>query len=65
MYRFENYRPISVLTCFSKMLEKLIAKRLKKFIDKNNILSKHHYGFMHQTSLSLMAQNITMDYTSY
>jgi retron-type reverse transcriptase len=35
--KFENYRPISVLVCFSKLLV--------KFIDKNKILSKHQYGF--------------------
>ncbi len=27
---FKNYRPISVLTCFSKLLEKLMYKRLIK-----------------------------------
>ena len=43
--KFENYRPISFLTCFSKLLEKLMAIRLTKFVDKNNILSKHQYGF--------------------
>ena len=43
--KFENYRPISVLICFSKLLEKLMARRLTKFFDKNNILSKHQYGF--------------------
>ena len=26
--KFENYQPISVLTCFSKLLEKLVVKRL-------------------------------------
>ena len=48
--KFENYRPISVLTCFSKLLEKLMAKRLIKFIEKNNILSKHQYGFRQNRS---------------
>ena len=43
--KFENYRPISVLSCFSKLLEKIMYKRLIKFIDKNKILSKHQYGF--------------------
>ena len=38
---FKNYRPISVLTCFSKLLEKLMYKRLTKFIDKNKILTPH------------------------
>ena len=41
--KFENYRPISVLTCFSKLLEKLMAKGLTMFIDKRKILSKHQY----------------------
>ena len=42
---FKNYLPISVLACFSKILEKLINKRLIKFIEKNKILTKHQYGF--------------------
>jgi retron-type reverse transcriptase len=48
--RFENYRPISVLTCFSKLLEKLMVKRLIAFIDKDKILSKHQYGFRQNRS---------------
>ena len=43
--RFKNYRPISVLVCFSKLLERLMISRLSKFINKNKILSKHQYGF--------------------
>jgi retron-type reverse transcriptase len=43
--KFENYRPISVLVCFSKLLERLMTNRLSKFIDKNKILSKHQYRF--------------------
>ena len=43
--KFENYRPISVLTCFSKLLERLMYKRLIKYVEKNKILSKHQYGF--------------------
>jgi retron-type reverse transcriptase len=43
--KFENYRPISVLVCFSKLLERLMTNRLSKIIDKNKILSKHQYGF--------------------
>ena len=48
--KFENYRSISVLTCFSKLLDKLVVKRLTQFIDKNNILSKHQYGFRQNRS---------------
>ena len=49
----ENYRPISVLTCFSKLLEKLMYKRLITYIKKNKILSKHQYGFRQNRSTEL------------
>ena len=42
---FSNYRPISVLPCFSKILEKLTYKRAITFLNKNNILSNNQYGF--------------------
>jgi retron-type reverse transcriptase len=48
--KFENYRPISVLVCFSKLLERLMINRLSKFVDKNKILSKHQYGFRKKRS---------------
>ena len=40
-----NYRPISLLPAFSKLLEKLIYKRMISFIEANNIFYKHQYGF--------------------
>ena len=45
-----NYRPISILTCFSKIIERLIYKRLFSFISKNKILPSHQYGFQKKTS---------------
>jgi len=40
-----NYRPISLLTSFSKIFEKLIYSTLYKHICTNNILVKEQYGF--------------------
>ena len=40
-----NYRPISTLPIFSKILEKLMHKRLTSFLEKYEILFKHQYGF--------------------
>ena len=50
---FKTYRPISVITCFSKILEKRMYRRLIKFIEKNKILTKHQYSFRDNRSTEL------------
>ena len=50
--KFTNYRPVSLLPQFSKILEKLFDVRLQKFIDKNHILSDSQYGFRANCSTS-------------
>ena len=40
-----NYRPISVLPHFSKILEKFVYKRTLRFLENNDILCKGQYGF--------------------
>ena len=45
-----NYRPISVLPICSKILEKLMLTRLLDFLDKNNIIYKHQFGFQKSKS---------------
>ena len=42
---FDNYKPISILSPLSKVLEKLVCNRLVNFLDKHHILYKHQYGF--------------------
>ena len=41
----DNYRPISLLSSFSKILEKIVALRLTAYLETNNILSKWQFGF--------------------
>ena len=50
---FSNYRPISVLPRFSKILEKLMYKRVVKFLDKHSVLSENQYGFRKKRSTNL------------
>ena len=45
-----NYRPISLLSNFSKILEKLIYSRLTKFLEKHKILHDNQYGFRENLS---------------
>ena len=40
-----NYRPISVLPCFSKILECIMYKRLYKYLQENKILYCKQFGF--------------------
>ena len=40
-----NYRPISLLPSFSKLLERIVFKRVYNFLNENEIFYKHQYGF--------------------
>ena len=40
-----KYRPISLLLTISKLLEKIIYKRLFSFLEKNTVLYNNQYRF--------------------
>ena len=40
-----NYRPISLLSIFDKIIEKLMHKRLYNFMEENDILYHKQFGF--------------------
>ena len=44
------YRPISLLPTLSKILEKIAYVQLTNFLDKNNLIYKHQYGFQRNKS---------------
>ena len=48
----DNYRPISLLSSFSKILEKILASRLTSFFESSNLLSKWQFGFRSEHSTS-------------
>ena len=51
-HEFTNYRPISLLSSLSKLFEKIVSRQLIRFLNLNEILYKHQYGFRtgHNTS---------------
>ena len=53
---FSNYRPVSVLPVFSKILERLIYTRLLSFIKEHHILYIYQFGFRsaHSPELALL-----------
>ena len=40
-----NYRPIAITSLISKTMDTIITKKLLTFLETNNLLSDHQYGF--------------------
>jgi len=55
-YDLANYRPISKLTCYSKILERAMYNRLSNFLENNDLLYNKQFGFRknHSTSYAIM-----------
>ena len=46
----DNYRPISLFSSISKILEKFVANQLINHLEYNKLLYEHQYGFQHNKS---------------
>ena len=59
-----NYRPISLLPVFSKILEKIVYKRLYYHLTLNSILVKEQFGFRYnsttETAIFTLINNILL-----
>ena len=51
-----NYRPLSILSPFTKVLERIIYNQLQSFLDKYNILCEYQFGFRkgHSTEQAIL-----------
>ena len=58
-----NYWPISVLVCFSKILECLMYDRLYKYLKENNILYEKQFGFQSKYSTNDATSNQSIFYS--
>ena len=58
-----NYRPISILTCFAKIIEKILLVRLSSFFKKHNVIYENQYDFQSNISTShAMLDVVTSSY---
>ncbi len=53
---FSNYRPVSLLPCLSKILERLVFDRCVHYMDSHKILNDKQFGFRsnHSTYMAIM-----------
>ena len=54
-----NWRPISITPCTSKLIEKLVKKRLLSFLSKNNVLTDFQFGYRSNHSTTHAILNIS------
>ena len=53
-----NYRPISLLSQFNKIFEKMLHSRIYSFVTKYNLLSEKQFGFRTNFSTNLAACSV-------
>lgn len=63
-HHFTNYRPVSLLPQFSKILEKIFNDRLEHFIDKHKLITESQYGFRTNRSTSMAVTELIEEITN-
>ena len=58
--QIQNYRPISIISCFAKILEKLIANQFTAYLEKYKIIIENQHGFRKNRS----TQTAILEFTS-
>ena len=56
-----NFRPISTLTVFNKIFEKILHSRLTRFLSQHNVLTDCQYGFRKKSNTCLAIFNLIFD----
>ena len=61
----KNYRPISLLSVFSKIFEKAIYSRMYHYLESNDLIFKRQFGFRAKHSTNHALSSMTEDIKSH
>jgi len=62
LFKISNYRPIFILTCLSKVIEKLTYARLINFFNKHSLLQPNQYCFRRLSTNPALLDVVTINY---
>lgn len=63
-FSIENYRPISLLSTCSKIMEHIIANHINDFLQRNSVLTGHQHGFRKGYSTSTQLVSVIHSFAS-
>ena len=64
-HKCENYRPISLLSCIGKTLEKCVQQHILKYLIENNLLTEAQSGFIPGDSTVFQLTSIYDDFCKF
>jgi hypothetical protein len=62
---YNNYRPITILPCIDKIVERYIGTELNKFLNNNKIINANQYGFQRNRSTTQLLTKFTNEVNDY
>lgn len=60
-----NYRPIAILSCINKIIEKALTGQIHRFLSKHDVIAHSQFGFQKGKSTSSLLSNFANDINNY
>lgn len=56
---YNNYRPITILSCIDKIVERYFGNEISRYLEKNQVINKYQFGFQRNRSTSQLLCQFT------
>lgn len=62
---YNNYRPITILSCVDKIIERYFENKINKFLNSHSIITSKQYGFQKNKSTTELLRKFSDEVNSY